>query len=76
MAARFVFLETPSSGTGESVTLLSSLGSLNLLLAFLDMRAFALSYYILLCHVLMLSLGGLFFSRRKQRGNGPGGWGR
>lgn len=76
MAARFVVLETPISGTGESVTPLPSLGSHNLLLACIDMRVFALSYCILLCHVLMLSLGGLFFSRRKQRGNGPGGWGR
>lgn len=37
------------------------------------MKAFALFYSILVCHVWLLALGSLFISEGKQTGNGSGG---
>ena len=58
-------------GAGISLTLLLSLGTLRLLLGCLvqtSCKSFSLSYCMLLCHVWLLSLGGLLFSEGKQRG--------
>lgn len=55
--------------TGISLTLLPSLGPFSsyfTALSSLIMRAFALSYCILLCPVRLSSLGGLFFSGEKM----------
>ena len=60
-------------GLGVSLALLPALGTLFLLLGFLpnlDTWISALSYCILLCHVCLLSLGGLLFSERKWKGSG------
>lgn len=57
-------------------TPLPAIGALCFLLSTLDMRASALSYGILLCHVGLISLGGLFFSKEEAGGGSGSGKGR
>jgi hypothetical protein len=53
-----------TEGAGVSLTILSAFGTLSLMLGCLvcfGVKAVALSYYVLCCHVWLLSLGAQFF---------------
>ena len=63
------FYRTPNSGDGVSLTLLPALETSYWVASpTLDMRVCVWSYCILLCHVWLMSLGGLIFSGVRLEG--------